>query len=361
MNEQEAIEQLLDVPAYALSSSEKRKRMLSMLNWLSQSHYRASPVYQNVIDGVFGGESALQSERLEDIPFFPVSLFKSRELRSVPSSDVRKVLTSSGTTGQAVSRVYLDSTTAKLQSAVLVKIMQHHLGTQRLPMIVLDHKSVIQDRRSFSARGAGTVGMMQFGRRPFYALHDDMSLDIDGLLNYIGDQKKLFLFGFTFMVWKYVVLALERTGIQLNLDESIMVHSGGWKKLIDLRVSTDEFRRRVAQTMGISNVLNFYGMVEQVGSIYLENNLHYLHASNFSDIIIRDPITLKPQPPGSPGLVQVLSMLPLSYPGHSILTEDLGIVHGEDNPATGLNGRYFEILGRVPKSELRGCSDTFQI
>jgi hypothetical protein len=35
------------------------------------------------------------------------------------------------------------------------------------------------------------------------------------------------------------------------------------------------------------------------------------------------------------------------------------VIHGEDPEHTGMGGRYFEILGRVPKAELRGCSDTF--
>jgi hypothetical protein len=53
-----------------------------------------------------------------------------------------------------------------------------------------------------------------------------------------------------------------------------------------------------------------------------------------------------------------MSVLPDSYPGHSILTEDIGVIHGEDDPGSGMKGIYFEILGRVPQAELRGCSDT---
>jgi hypothetical protein len=116
----------------------------------------------------------------------------------------------------------------------------------------------------------------------------------------------------------------------------------------------------VQAATGIQRVINFYGMAEQVGSVYFENSRHHLHASVYSDVIIRDIKTLEPLPPGRVGLIQVVSALPESYPGHSLLTEDLGVVEGCDNPPTGMNGQYFRILGRVPKSELRGCSDTFQ-
>ena len=167
-------------------------------------------------------------------------------------------------------------------------------------------------------------------------------------------------FGFTFIVWQYFVGTLEERGLRLSLPDAVLLHSGGWKKLEAMEVSPVEFRRRLLAVTGIKNVVNYYGMVEQVGSVYFENPLHFLQASIYSDVIIRDTNTLKPLPPGNAGLIQVISALPLSYPGHSLLTEDMGIVQGCDDPATGMNGQYFQILGRLPKAELRGCSDTFQ-
>ena len=63
---------------------------------------------------------------------------------------------------------------------------------------------------------------------------------------------------------------------------------------------------------------------------------------------------------GEKGLVQVASVLPRSYPGHILLTEDEGRVLGEDDCPCGRKGRYFEILGRVKQAEIRGCSDTYE-
>ena len=167
------------------------------------------------------------------------------------------------------------------------------------------------------------------------------------------------LFGFTFMVWQYLVQALERAGRRLDLPGGILVHSGGWKKLQEAAVDPGTFRERVGSATGVDQVINFYGMVEQVGGVYFENSIHHLQAPIYSEVIVRDPVTLEPLPDGQPGLVQVLSCLPTSYPGHSLLTEDLGVIRGVDPEGTGMGGRCFEILGRVPKAELRGCSDTF--
>jgi hypothetical protein len=344
-----------------LNQADKQARLLPMLDALTAHHAERCLPYRNVLDRVFGGANRLRIKRLEDLPFLPVTLFKTHTLASVPEAEVLKVLTSSGTTGQEPSRVFLDSETASMQSAVLVKVAQHFLGKDRLPMIIVDHPGVVRDRRSYSARGAGILGMAQFGHRPFYALREDMSLDEEGLLAYLDQAagRKVLLFGFTFMVWQYLIQPLERAGKRLNLPGGVLVHSGGWKKLQEAAVEPRTFRQRVQGATGVERVINFYGMVEQVGGVYFENPVHHLHAPMYSDVIIRDPITLQPLPDGEPGLVQVLSCVPTSYPGHSLLTEDLGVIRGVDPQGTNMGGRCFDILGRVPKAELRGCSDTF--
>ena len=131
-----------------------------------------------MVDGVFGG---LKTDPYDGLSRrhvrFPVSLFKQHELLSVPREDVHRVLSSSGTTGQSVSRVFLDRDTAALQAKALVRIMQHFIGRERLPMVILDNEDVVRDRTAFSARGAGILGLMQFGWKPIYALRSDMTFD----------------------------------------------------------------------------------------------------------------------------------------------------------------------------------------
>jgi hypothetical protein len=85
-----------------------------------------------------------------------------------------------------------------------------------------------------------------------------------------------------------------------------------------------------------------------------------LHASNFSDIIIRRPLDFMICDVGEPGIVQVISLIPRSYPGHSLLTEDSGVLLGEDDCGCGRKGKYFSIIGRLRQAEIRGCSDTYE-
>ena len=78
-----------------------------------------------------------------------------------------------------------------------------------------------------------------------------------------------------------------------------------------------------------------------------------------SDIFIRRPYDFSIADLGERGIIQTLSILPTSYPGHSLLTEDEGILLGEDDCECSRLGKYFKMLGRVKNAELRGCSDTY--
>ena len=51
-------------------------------------------------------------------------------------------------------------------------------------------------------------------------------------------------------------------------------------------------------------------------------------------------------------MIQLMSLLPSSYPGHNILTEDVGELIGEDDCKCGLKGKYFKVHGRLKDAEL---------
>ena len=158
------------------------------------------------------------------------------------------------------------------------------------------------------------------------------------------------------MVWAYFYQRIRRLG--LDLSNGILIHSGGWKKLGEQSVTNVEFKRAFLSDTGLRRIYNFYGMVEQVGSVFLEGEDGCLYPPNFADIIVRDPVTWAELPTGREGVIEVLSLLPKSYPGHAILTEDLGVVDHVDRNTCGRLGKAFRVLGRLPRAELRGCSDT---
>ena len=164
------------------------------------------------------------------------------------------------------------------------------------------------------------------GTKKIYAFDDDMNLDIDGLKGFLAEHEgeTIFLFGFTFMIWEYFYKALKEMmetdsntknpNFPLDLSNGVLIHGGGWKKLVNEAVSKEEFKA------ALRSVCDF----------------------------------------GEEGVIEVLSAIPESYPGHAILTEDVGTVLGEDDCPCGRKGKYFSIHGRMAKAEVRGCSDTFE-
>ena len=349
------LDELLYAPQYSLTQETKEESLIPGLNELTGHHQQNCAAYARLLSVLY--PAAGHSRSLAEIPFLPIGLFKTHQLSSVPAGEIFKTVTSSGTSGQQVSRIPLDRATAQRQTTALSRIMTHVLGPQRLPMILVESAGLITDRARLNARAVGTIGMMNFGRRHFYALDEAMNLDEPGLRNFLEEfgSQPFLIFGFTFMVWQYFFQRIVAAG--LDLSQGILVHSGGWKKMQEMAVTNAEFRARFAEKTGLTRIYNFYGMAEQVGSVFLEGEDGYLYPPNFADVIVRDPLTFREQPVGQPGVLQVLSLLPGSYPGHSILTEDLGVLRGIDDSTCGRAGKYFSVIGRVPNAELRGCSD----
>jgi hypothetical protein len=346
---------LFEAPAYSLPQPAKERLMGQELNALTDHHRQRCSEYARVLRALFPSYAGATS--MVDIPYIPIGLFKSHRLVSVPESEIFRVLASSGTSGQQPSRVYLDRETAELQSRALVHTLSPVLGGQRLPMLIVDAEHILSGDNRFTARAAGILGMMSFGRNHTYVLDDDLRLLLDRLASFLErfGRQPFLLFGFTFIVWQ--TLYEQAADGQFDMSNGILIHSGGWKKLQDKAISPEEFRSRLQRKLGLKRNYNFYGMVEQVGSVFLEGEDGCLYPSNFSDVVIRNPETFAPAPYGETGLIQVLSVLPRSYPGHSILTEDLGIIVHGDKPEAGRRGKGFRILGRLPRAELRGCSD----
>ena len=352
-------EDVLALPPFGVGRAEKQELLRGELLRLTEQHRAHCAPYARMMESVCFSAADVRS--VEDIPFLPVRLFKEMELRSVTEEDVFKTMTSSGTTGQQVSRIFLDRKTAANQQKTLVRIVSDRIGGSRMPMIILDCPSVVKNRAMFSARGAGILGFSIFGRKKLYALNDAMELQLDDIRAFLAEHagERILLFGFTFMVWQHFYHALRAAGERLDLSNAVLIHGGGWKKLAAEAVTPAAFRAALRAVCGNLDVADYYGMVEQTGCIHLECAEGHLHASTYSDVIVRRPFDFSPAGFGEHGIIEVVSLLPESYPGHALLTEDEGVLIGEDDCPCGRKGKYFKVLGRLKQAELRGCSDTY--
>lgn len=353
------IEDFYQLNPYSLDKQAKDRMLTKELMDLVRHHAACCPEYANLLETLGYDESKVRT--LTDIPFFPVRMFKEFELMSVKPEEVFKRITSSGTTGQRVSKIFVDKETAMIQQKVMLKILSDFWGKSRLPMLVVDSPEIVRNRTKFTARGSAIMGLQFAARETVFVLNDDMTLNVEKLRMFTEKYggKPYLIFGFTFLVWKHFYQELLRLEERFDLSEAFLMTGGGWKKLESEAVSHEEFKRRLGEVCGLRHFLDHYGMVEQTGAIYAECEYGHLHASIYSDVIIRDYRDFSPLPIGEPGIVQVVSVLPRSYPGHALLTEDEGVILGEDDCPCGRKGKYIQILGRMKSAELRGCSDTY--
>jgi len=351
---------LLKISPYSLSQKDKDSLLDAILLQLSQHHYANCIHYRKILDAL--DFNLLDGHSHKSLPYLPVRLFKEYNLKSVGTENVFKIMTSSGTTGQQLSKIILDKQTASLQTKVLVKIFNSFMGQSRLPMIIIDSRDVLKNKNMFSARGAGILGFSMFGREKMFALDENMQPDENLLAGFLKKYsgQRILIFGFTFIIWEHLFKYFLNKGSFPDLSGAVLVHGGGWKKLLKDSISPEEFKDSLKQNFGIAEVHDYYGMIEQTGSIFMECELGHLHASIFSDVIIRNHVDFAELPVGEKGIIQLVSVLPKSYPGHSLLTEDEGVLVGIDDCRCGRKGKYFRVIGRIQRAEIRGCSDTYE-
>ena len=349
------------IETYSLESDEKKNRLRCTLLELTRHHAMRCELYANILGSI--GFSVNAATKLEDVPYLPVRLFKELELRSIPRDQVVKTLTSSGTSGYNVSKIFLDRESTLRQTKALFRVVSQAIGRKRLPLLIIDSPDVITNRFEFSARGAGIQGFSALATHRAFALNSDLSLNVDSIEEFLQKHhgEKVLLFGFTFVIWQFFVGELRRRQHTLDFQNAVVIHGGGWKNLTSQSVSPEIFKSHVEATTGISRVYDYYGMVEQIGAIHLGCDFGFLHTPAFADVIVRDPLTFAPLDFGQRGVLQVVSVLPTSYPGHSLLTEDEGTVFGEDDCRCGRLGKYFLVHGRLSAAEIRGCSDVIAL
>jgi phenylacetate-coenzyme A ligase PaaK-like adenylate-forming protein len=306
------------------------------------------------------------SSRVADLPFLPAGIFKiNPPLALVERSEITRTLASSSTTGQVPSRVVLDAATAKRMTKGVTTIIRDFIGSARRPYLVVDTLGTLAGSGELGARGAAIQGLRSFATEVVCCLSSDatgnLSLETEKLLECAAKWKdtEVLVYGFTYVIWNHLVKPLESKGITLNLPNVRILHSGGWKRLEQQTVTKDAFMRGVAAAFGCSKdrVIDFYGMVENVGVVYPDCEQGNKHVPAFADVIVRNQLTLEPVAAGQRGLVQVCSVLPTSFPGFLVLTEDIAEVIHHDGCPCGRRGTAFRFVSRAPKAEVRGCGN----
>jgi len=362
----ETIDELVKIKPFSLGFEEKRIHFMKHISESIKFHYENCHDYQNYCKKKnFHPDDIVD---ISNIPFLPVDIFKKMTLLSVPESEIIKIVKSSATTSNIPSIIHLDKKTANRQIISLNSILRDFIGEEKMNFIIIDNKKTLEtNNQNLSSRGSAIRGMLIFAKKFTCILDENLKLDSKVISELENIQNsKTCIFGFSWLIHK-ILSENKNNKIFKNFfsktSQSTVLHIGGWKKLSDLSIDKQQFNKECSEFFNTNDdkIIDMYGMTEQLGIVYPDCKYGNKHVPIFSEILIRDPNSLEIQPDGQSGFIQVISPIPNSYPGISLLTDDIGEILGRDDCPCGRKGTYFVFKKRSEMADPKGCGDTLDI
>ncbi|HNW34345.1 MAG TPA: acyl-protein synthetase [Candidatus Ozemobacteraceae bacterium] len=328
-------------------------------------HRSRCPEFAGFLDRKGLGENAMPEP--DEIPPLFVTIFKEHRLVSIPDSQVKIELTSSGTGGQR-SAIVLDRRSYQR----ILRIVDSIFGSLGLVNHdeTVDYLCFTYDPRI--AKNVGTAfsdkiltGLTRRGS-VFYAIRwseatgsfeFDLGRTVRRLLAFARRGRPIRILGFPAYLWQ-VCDELEKRGKRLKLgNRSFVITGGGWKIHKEREVTKQMFKKRVSSILGLpeENIRDSFGMVEH-GIPYVDCEHGRLHVPVFARARVIDPESLRPLPDGEPGLLHLMTPYLSSYPSISLLTTDRARL--ADRCPCGRRGKTIEILGRAGVAKHKGCAIT---
>ena len=118
-----------------------------------------------------------------------------------------------------------------------------------------------------------------FGKDKLFALDDQMNLRVDEVEKFIKNIKILrFLSSALLTLFGNIFLNISVNKISFDLNNGILFHGGGWKKIESEKFPNQKNLNQLPKTLlNLNQVHDYYGMVEQTGSIYVECSEGFPH------------------------------------------------------------------------------------
>lgn len=272
---------------------------------------------------------------LGDIPFLPISFFKTHTVQSdVWTPDV--VFTSSGTTGSTISHHAVKEKTFYLSNTE--RIFTQFFGP------ISDYHVLALLPSYFEREGSSLIAMADYFIRESKSPHSGFYLNnYEALVAKIKDldssRQKVFLLGVSF------ALLDVAEQFELDLSNGIVMETGGMKGR-RAELTRQELHTFLKQRLHVEAIHSEYGMTELLSQGYSSGN-GIFNTPSWMKVIIRDmndPFGRKEN--GQTGGINVIDLANI-YSCAFIETQDLGKVYQ--------NGS-FEVLGRIDNSDARGCN-----
>ncbi len=335
-------------------------------------HFQNCQEYRSILEDKGWDEERIgKITDLSEIPFIPTLYLKHHQMDSVPYEKMLTKATSSGTSGNK-SIIGYDFPTLWNGLGMVLRIGKKHKLWSLRPChyIILgyEHKGFGWGSKKYEEKA---VAKTAYGFTFFapalsrtYALKEkngNYELNLEEikrkLLKYSKRKIPVRIMGFPFHAY-WLLTMMKEEGISCPLPKgSMMAFGGGWKQYYTERADKATMYKLVKEVLNIPEDMcrEFFGAVEHP-ILYCDCKNHHFHVPIYSRVIIRDVDTLKPVENGTPGLVNLLTPMINSAPVHSIMTDDLGILHNASSCGCGIQTPYLEILGRVGMEDITTCA-----
>ena len=291
------------------------------------------PVYQDYINHLDIDIS--QVSRIEDIPFLPISFFKTHAVFN-PRKQEKIIFTSSGTTGQTSSR-HLVSNLDIYEQSFKLTFEQFYGKIEDYTFLALLPSYLEREGSSLIYMCEKLISWSKNPSSGFY-LHNLNEL-ISKLPELDQKGQKVILIGVS-----YALLDLIEEQ-EFQLKNTIIIETGGMKGYRKEMIK-EEFYQVLKNGFGVNKIHSEYGMTELLSQAYSQSDGEYL-CPTWMKVLIRDvndPFCfLKKGKSGGINIIDLANIDSCSF----IATQDLGKLNS--------NGT-FSILGRFDNSDIRGCN-----
>ncbi len=319
--------------------------------------------YREILETAgFSPDDLKTEEDLARLPVLPTRYFKRNQLFSRPEKRLPVKVTSSGT-GGAKSVVGFDVKTLWHELKMAVRICKfHHLWSMKpTRYIIFGYRP--RKNSLGAAKSAFAFTLLAPAVSRVYALErredgfvPDLTLLREKLVKYAKGRLPVRTMGFPAYTY-FLLKEMQAAGIRVTLPKGSMIClGGGWKQFYAERVEKEAFYKLAYEVLGVDegHIVEFFGAVEHP-ILYADCSAHHFHVPAYARVLIRDVDTLAPLDMGRPGLVNLLTPAIQSMPLLSVMTDDLGILHGEGCPC-GNKSPWMEILGRVGVKDVVTCA-----
>jgi hypothetical protein len=292
-----------------------------------------NPVYSDFIKHLRVDSAKIT--RIEDIPFLPVSFFKTYAIKT-GIWDPQAIFSSSGTTGTAESRHYIPDLQFYLEHSRTC--FEYYFGP------VTDYHFLALLPSYLERTGSSLISMIAYFIKTsnsqdsgfFLREHDQLLRKIETLRK---GNRKIILWGVTFALLDFA------EHYSADLGDCLIFETGGMKGRRK-EITRFEFHEILQERLRTTKIFSEYGMTELMSQAYTAGGTIFKNPPSLQ-VLGRD--LSDPMQKGVINETAALNVIDLAN-FHSISfleTEDLGKIYQ--------NGT-FEVLGRIDNSDIRGCN-----